>query len=337
MPAMSVTPKSETTPSTSRAGMRPVVLLGPQRLQPTVRRAADTLDLDGPIALITAGWEEREAEDQELADHLGRQTVNLELFARTERVFDEDPELYEALMQRKDRLAALQGIYRMRLDHALEAARALFKRTDEAEVLIPERQHALDAVAALDAHHLSRVREIETAFRERWKPLEREALAKQREEVHARLDECSAVAIAGGHVMVLLNRFRLYALMPKLTEFPVLAWAAGAMVLTERIVAFHDSPPQGRGNPEVLEAGVGLVPGVVVLPHARQRLKLTDPVRVALLARRFAPARCLAFDADCEAWWVDWRLRPGGGLRELRSQGDVLTLTPASDVGTRRP
>ena len=147
----------------------------------------------------------------------------------------------------------------------------------------------------------------------------------------------TAVAIAGGHVMVLLNRFRMYALMPKLTEFPVLAWAAGAMVLTERIVAFHDSPPQGRGNPEVLEAGVGLVPGVVVLPHARQRLKLTDPVRVALLARRFAPARCLAFDADCEAWWVDWRLRPGGGLRELRSQGDVLTLTPASDVGTRRP
>lgn len=43
-------------------------------------------------------------------------------------------------------------------------------------------------------------------------------------------------------------------------EVPIMAWSAGAMVVSERIVLFHDSPPQGRGNAEMLGPGLGLFP-----------------------------------------------------------------------------
>jgi hypothetical protein len=79
-------------------------------------------------------------------------------------------------------------------------------------------------------------------------------------------------------------------------KVPIVAWSAGAMALSERVVLFHDSPPQGEGNPEVLESGLGLVRQVLPFPHARRRLKLKDPIRVSLLARRFAPKLCVAME-----------------------------------------
>ena len=39
-----------------------------------------------------------------------------------------------------------------------------------------------------------------------------------------------------------------------------------------------------------------MVHGVVALPHARRRLRVGDPIRMSVLARRFAPARCLVLD-----------------------------------------
>jgi hypothetical protein len=73
----------------------------------------------------------------------------------------------------------------------------------------------------------------------------------------------------------------------------VVAWSAGAMVVCERVILFHDHPPQGPGNAEVLESGLGLVRDVVPLPHARHRLDLDDTEHVALFASRFAPAACI--------------------------------------------
>ncbi len=68
------------------------------------------------------------------------------------------------------------------------------------------------------------------------------------------------------------------------------------MVLTEKVVLFHDHPPHGQGIAEVLDAGFGLVPGLVVLPDPRRRLRLDDRERVGRLAQRFAPAACVAMD-----------------------------------------
>ena len=47
-----------------------IILLGPQR-SPTVGSLVRSLPPDGPVATITAGWQEREPDDNELSALLG--------------------------------------------------------------------------------------------------------------------------------------------------------------------------------------------------------------------------------------------------------------------------
>jgi len=255
--------------------MPPVVLLGPQRDQPTVRAACESTGAAGTWTMITTGCGEREREHEGLVVHVGREAANLRLFARAERVLSKDPELFNAVRARDDVLRELRTLYRLRLDHAMDGARALQTRAEAPELLEDAFRDALEAVAALDRHHLLRVREVRDEFNARWMPAERDGVAKERRAVAREIRRGCGVMIAGGHVAVLLDRMRLLGVgAPLLRERPVVAWSAGAMALTERVVLFHDSPPQGRGNAEVLENGLGLVPGLVALPHARRRLLL---------------------------------------------------------------
>jgi cyanophycinase-like exopeptidase len=78
---------------------------------------------------------------------------------------------------------------------------------------------------------------------------------------------------------------------------PVIAWSAGAMALADRIVLFGDRSPRGPGHAEVYGSGLSLLRDVVLLPHARARLLLDDTPRMAVLVRRFAPARCVPLEA----------------------------------------
>jgi hypothetical protein len=68
------------------------------------------------------------------------------------------------------------------------------------------------------------------------------------------------------------------------------------MVLSELIVLFYDDPPDERGGAEVLEAGMGIFKGHVVMPHARRRLHTDDVERMKRLAARFSPRRCLLME-----------------------------------------
>ena len=73
-----------------------LVLLGPQRFRPTLRPAMDSLGLGGPVAVITAGWQERETEDRELEEHLACEVVDLRLYHRADEVRQADPPLAAA-------------------------------------------------------------------------------------------------------------------------------------------------------------------------------------------------------------------------------------------------
>ena len=306
--------------------MPPVVLLGPQRFTRTLAEAVRDAGVEGRIAVVSAGWQEREREDDELRDHLQGRTVNLLLYARGEEAFAADPELFSAHRDRQDLLRRLQELYRQRLAFAKDAARALFAREGDRALLEPERRHALEALRDLDDHHLRRVRQIRREFDERWQPLARPAVARQVEEIGHVLTDCEAVGIAGGHVAVLLNRLRLFGLDRTLRTLPVFAWSGGARVAADRLVLFHDSPPQGAGNAEVLEEGLGLCQGVVPLPHARRRLHLADPLRVALVARRFAPAAVLALEDGGRVTWEGFALRDAHGVRQLTAEGALVDL-----------
>lgn len=282
----------------------PIALLGPQRHYPRVAEVLDELGVDGRLAVVTAGWEEREREDDELDRHLSGRTVNLGLFPRTDEVLANDHGLQELSADRERRRRELQELYHLRLDPLLKACRDMFERVepdhldrlDHNEVLGPEIAHAIAAVRELDSHHQARVAALDIEIEHRRAQQPHPVLDRNRAEVAELLDSCHGLLIAGGHVGTLLTTMRLFKVIELTGDRPIVAWSGGAMVLAERIVLFHDRPARGAGNAEVLSAGFSLVPGVLPMPHAVHRLDLDDRRRVALMARRFAPAACLALD-----------------------------------------
>ena len=288
--------------------MRQVVLLGPQRLAPTVGEVASRRGITGRAAVISAGWQEREPEDETLRGALGLPAVNLNLYARWDALSHQDPGLFAAHRERQDQLRALEDVYDGRLRHVMAGARELLPALGPAMLMDEERASAVASVRELDAHHLRRVAAIHAEWHGRIQPENHSALRQHRDEIAEALADVDVVAIAGGHIGVLLNRLRIFGIVEAIAHKHVMAWSAGAMALCERIVLFHDRPPQGAGNAEVYEHGLGVVPGIVALPHAKRRLLLNDAVRVALMARRLAPDRTvaldehawLAFDTDAE-------------------------------------
>jgi hypothetical protein len=274
-----------------------VILLGPQR-RPTLDAAIRLLgEPDGPAATITAGWQEREADDPELSRHLGGRDVNLRLYQRWLDVQERDPEYTAGERRLSAVLAELQDLYLLRLDHALQAVYAL-QRHESGDALRSEQvSAAVAAVRELDAAHLRRCNEARLEFFDRLRPHDRPAIAEHREAVTAALTQAGALVIAGGHVGVLAEVLHLFNVAAALNGTPVIAWSAGAMALTDRIVLFHDRAPQGPGQPEVWGSGLSLVRDAVLLPHARARLLLDDAPRMVVLARRFAPARCVLLEA----------------------------------------
>lgn len=302
-----------------------VILLGPQRHVPIVRPAVETLvpGSHAPLAVVTAGWEERELEDQELRDHVQRPVTNLEVWGRVERIFEADPQLLAAMRQRHDTLRSVQELYRLRLQGLMEGARELFRRTGDDALLAPERADALAMLQQLDQQHVQRVAAIHAEFEARFRPHERSAVQREKRALRELLAPASCLLIAGGHIAVLLHRLRLFDLLGLHGDRPVIAWSAGAMALCERIVLFHDSPPQGSSHAEVMEAGFGKVRGVVVFPHARRRLHVHDQRAMTVFARRFEPDMCVLLDDGSRIDWKGRRWTGTPGTRCLSAQGTV--------------
>ena len=304
-----------------------IVLCGAQHAEPSLPRVLRELGVTGPAALITAGWQEREGDPAVVADP-GVRVVELALHARAEQVFADDVELARAYKARQLRLKLMQDFYRVRLDHAAQAARAVAVRSADPALLAEENIASLALIRQIDRDHLERCRAVQLAFEATWQPLTRAVLVRHVRELGAAIEPTGALVIAGGHVAVLLNRLRLFGIAELVGARPIVAWSAGAMALTERVVLFHDDPPHGQAISEVLDAGLGLAPGLVVLPEPRQRLKLVDAGRVGELAQRYAPAVCVAIDHGAQIW-VDGgravravlaqRLDPGGTVVEAWS------------------
>lgn len=291
-----------------------VWLLGPQYHEPTLGTLFPTFGIPGgPVAVVTAGWQEREGEDQELDKQLGRRSVDLRLYQRADRVFRADAELTEAHREMQRQLREVERLYDLRLSFLRETVLRLFAEESDAFLLEPERDHAMEQVRELDAWHLKRIVELRGEFERSFQPLERESVAREREEIRGILGEVSALVIAGGHVAIVLNRLRLFGVSELAGRLPFVAWSAGAMALTERVVLFHDHPPQGPGNAEVMEQGLGLCPRIVALPDGKKRLDLEDRHRVASFAQRFAPDACVVLsEGDCLRWdGGSWTAREG--------------------------
>jgi len=304
-----------------------IVLCGAQHPDPALPRVLRELGITGTAALITAGWQEREGEPGVVADP-GVPVVELGLHARGEQVFAEDAELADAYKARQLKLKMMQDFYRVRLDHAEQAARAVGVRIADPELVAEELVASLSVIRHIDREHLDRCRAVHAGFDAASRPHERPVVARHIAELRALIAPAEVVVIAGGHVAVLLNRLRLFGIAELAGARPIVAWSAGAMALTERVVLFHEDPPHGQAISEVLDVGLGLAREVVVLPEPRLRLHLEDAGRVGELAQRYAPARCIAVDSGAQLW-IDGgqivravaaqRLDPSGGVEQAWS------------------
>lgn len=298
------------------------LLLGPQRPVANIAAAMDEAGLSAaPVAVVSAGWQEAEGDIDDVSEVTARPVFDLGLYRRAEQVFAHDAGLQAAYRERQDRLQALQRLYALRLRHTMAAARQMLRATADASLVSPEIRHAISQLRALDRHHRRRVEKIHARFAERYSVDSHELLEAHQREIAALLERCDTVVITGGNVAVLVNRLRLFGLDALLSQKHVVAWSAGAMALSDTVVLYHDKTPQGRRNAEVFGPGLDLVPGCVMLPDARRRLRTSNRLRLALFCRRFAPAACVTLDSGAQLLLANGVLQSSAGARQIADDG----------------
>ncbi|MFX0537416.1 hypothetical protein ACQBAT_00235 [Ornithinimicrobium sp. Y1847] len=309
-----------------------LTFLGPQR-DPRLDSVVRNLGLEGgTFATITAGWRDRESDDGLLDEQLGGRSTNLHLWGLMQQVWDADPELEQADRERRARLGELQALYLIGLEQAAEALwriqAATIKNEDIRDVA------TLDAVRIMremDEQHLERVDDLHREFYERFQPQHRDAVVTARFAVGRAISQVDAVVITGGHVGVLLGALHLFNLGPALSvpevdedgvqssstrlHRPIIAWGAGAMALTERVLLFYDNSATSPGVSEMLMRGLGLTRDVVALPSPKDRLDMKNEQRMRKLVARLAPARALLLDGRAEVTLTpEGQIPPGARL-----------------------
>ena len=306
------------------------ILLGPQRFTTTVQATLRSLDREGPVAMINAGWEEREAEDAELRGVLDDRGVNVSLYGRAVEALGSDRDLRVAILEHRTRHAELRAFYGIRLQAAWDTVFAVMRRASKNDVAEGARRSAMQALRDVDDWYAYEVARIVDTTATSQVVQSSEALARQRREVAEIVSGAAVVAVAGGHVGILMETLRLLdvAIPP---QTPVIAWSAGAMAVCNPVVLFHDFAPQGVTAPEVHDRGLGRLRGIIPLPHARRRLALEDRERMALFAKRFPAHRLVPLD-DGTIVRFSGQVDPGHGptvlpegARYVESDGAIAT------------
>lgn len=273
------------------------LLLGPQRpvinLGVAVKKAGIP---KGPMAVISAGWQEAEGDIDDVFEQVQRPLNDLGIYQKAEQLTAAYPKFAQAYHERQENLKDLQRLYRLRCKQLMMAARLALRAEANPEILEVEQHHAMGQVRELDRHHLRSIQAIHQDYDPVFNDLTSGEIAAFTNEISGLLAGCESLLITGGNVMVLLNRLNLFGLYKMLADKHLVAWSAGAMVLSDTLVLFHDKTSLGRRDPEVVSKGCGVIPGYVFLPDAERRLKESDSVRTRLMCRRFAPARCVTLN-----------------------------------------
>ena len=306
------------------------LLLGPQR--PTVNLGsalARSAIGDGAIAVISAAWQEAEGDIEDIQRLIRNPLTDLRIYGKANELFSADAALLDAYRLRQDRLKEQQRLYRLRLRQLMIAARATLRADGEPTVLAAERRHAISQLRALDRHHLRQVGKLHGRFDSAINVDSNSRLADEVAALHEQLSQFETVLITGGNVAILLNRLRLFGLDQALQNKNIISWSAGAMALSDRIVLFHDKLPQGRRDAEILGQGLGIIPGVVLLPSATARLRMRDRLRVSLFDRRFSPSICMTLDSGSYLLFEGETLRDSDSAKRMTRGGKFMRVRAA--------
>src|SRR6478752_183051 len=112
-----------------------------------------------------------------------------------------------------------------------------------------------------------------------------------------------------------------------LDESGTIGWHRGEIgALLDEGVLFHDFTPHGVAAAELHDRGLGRLPGIVALPHAKRRLLLDDHERMSVLARRFAEHRLLLLDDGAVVRFPDGATELPVGARVIDRTGHVSVV-----------
>ena len=306
------------------------LLLGPQR--PTINLGDAIRESGfspGSLAVVSAAWQEAENDIDDVRHAVGLPLTDLELWRRAEELLQPESELGAAYRARQDRLKEQQRLYRLRLRHLAIAAEQTLRAEGDHDMIAAEQRHAIAQLRALDRHHLQRTEVIHREFEARFNAETVPEIASHVAQIREILDAHDGLLITGGNIIVLLNRMRLFGMRDLVAQTPIVAWSAGAMVLADRIVLYHDRMPQGDREPEVLGAGLGLVHRRVFLPDPAQRLRESDRLRSGLMSRRFAPHACVTLDSGSSVEIRDGQVARAIDVRRIGRTGRFTKVKAA--------
>jgi hypothetical protein len=303
--------------------VRRVTLLGPLHDAIDLEAEISAFEVDGPVALITAGWEEGERNDAEIDRRLGGGSRNLGLYGRRLDVLSSDPEYADAERLVRTQLDELREQYQRRLRAALDGVAVMHTRFAGVPGGAGEQlSAAIDAVRSLDESHAAAMSAAYERFYTAYPPHDRPVISAHRDEVASIVGECAAIAIAGGHVGVLNDCLHLCNLASLIDAQPLLAWSSGCMAISERIVVVDDDDPASRPA-ELYDVGIGVARGLVALPVSG-RLHGHDANALALLAARFAPSVCVVLDGGDRLELSSGVATDLGGVGIVASDGRVV-------------
>ncbi len=280
--------------------------------------------ITGPLALISAGWRYDEERDEPLRAAVGATIHNLRLYHAYQEIEREAPDLAAAHARKQAAVKKAKVAYRVAIAQTLGTLTRLWPLRDEP--LPPWFAQAAAHLRAVDELFLTECDRLHRQFAEEGRPDRHPIVRAVRARAVDLLAGCDALLIAGGHVGILRNRIAFFGIDSLLPTRPIIAWSGGAMVLTDRILLYHDHTNFGVGTAEMLDRGFGMAEGVVYLPHARERLFLGNEAGVGILARRLAPARAIGLENG--GWIEDGRVRSTrpGVVVALSATGQTVDL-----------
>ena len=277
-------------------------ILGPQR-PPNLAQVVDKFLPEGPLALVTAGWRHDEQDISALERDLDRPLYLLPLYRWFDQLGMIEPELSNLHRQRQNQIMAYKKVYRLQLRASFD----LWHKVRELYALDPQlyaddEKDACSAVRMTDKRAFERINDIRSSYPSLLRPWEHPSAENFHYKIARTLDACSGILFAGGHVAILRNRLYFFGFDVLLRQFldagkQIVAWSAGAMSLTDRIILYYDNPPDGIGIPELLDSGLGLIKDTIFLPHATERLDTHKTHRMPRFARRFSPTKCIGLAA----------------------------------------
>jgi len=285
------------------------LVLGPQRPEVYFGSAMRDHGLDtGPVAVISAGWQEAEGDIDILRPQTSHPMIDSGIDSLSSQLLAAEPAMHRAYRERQERLTELQALYRQRLRQHSIAVRRTLQAEGNPAVIAPERRHAVSQLRALDRHHQRQIDKAHLRFDSEFNVGTNPRLAEFTHAIHEMFARVDTVIITGGNLLVLLNRLRLFGLGEVLHRKHIVAWSAGAMLLGDRIVLFHERMPQGLRDAEIIDRGFGFLPKVIVMPDAKNRLRTGQELRMSALSRRFAPSACCLLDNKSLALFSDGQL-----------------------------